>query len=50
MDYDLSDFLDRPGAAGWVGGLMDEYARAASDFCRVLEGVPRKGVWLPQGA
>ena len=33
-------FLDRPGLSGPFGALMDEYARAAEDFCRVVEGVP----------
>jgi hypothetical protein len=31
-------FLDRPGESGAMGALMDEYARAAEDFCRVVEG------------
>jgi hypothetical protein len=31
-------FLDRPGLPGPFGSLMDEYARAAEEFCRVLEG------------
>jgi 1,4-dihydroxy-6-naphthoate synthase len=31
-------FLDRPGEPGAMGALMDEYARAAEDFCRVVEG------------
>ena len=30
-------FLDRPGENGAMGALMDEYARAAEDFCRVVE-------------
>jgi hypothetical protein len=30
-------FLDRPGVPGPFGALRDEYARAAEDFCRVLE-------------
>lgn len=30
-------FLDRPGLPGPFGALMDEYARAAEDFCRVAE-------------
>lgn len=34
-----TDFLDRPGAAGPFGALMDEYARAADDFCRSIEGL-----------
>ena len=33
-----SEFLDRPGLPVPFGALMDEYARAAGDFCRVLEG------------
>jgi hypothetical protein len=32
-------FLDRPGEPGPFGALMDEYARAAEDFCRVIESV-----------
>jgi hypothetical protein len=31
-------FLDRPGLPGPFGSLMDEYARAAEEFCRVVEG------------
>lgn len=31
-------FLDRPGQPGAWGALMDEYARAADELCRVLEG------------
>lgn len=31
-------FLDRPGMPGPFGALMDEYARAAGDLCRVVEG------------
>jgi hypothetical protein len=33
-------FLDRPGEPGPFGALMDEYARAADDFCRVIESLP----------
>jgi hypothetical protein len=33
-------FLNRPGEPGPFGALMDEYARAAEDFCRVIETVP----------
>ena len=32
-------FLDRPGESGAMGALMDEYGRAAEDFCRVVEGL-----------
>jgi uncharacterized damage-inducible protein DinB len=32
-----SRWLDRPGSSGAVGALMDEYARAAEDFCAVVE-------------
>lgn len=32
-------FLDRPGLPGPFGALMDEYARAADDFCRVIESL-----------
>lgn len=31
-------FLRHPGLYGPFGALMDEYARAAEDFCRVVEG------------
>jgi hypothetical protein len=31
-------FIRRPGLSGPFGALMDEYARAAEDFCRVVEG------------
>ena len=30
-------FLRQPGRSGAFGALMDEYARAAEDFCRVVE-------------
>lgn len=40
MNNDYAQFIDRPGVDGWVGGLLDEYARAALDFCSVLEAVP----------
>lgn len=30
-------FILRPGLSGAFGALMDEYARAAEDFCRVVE-------------
>jgi len=30
-------FLRAPGRSGAFGALMDEYARAAEDFCRVVE-------------
>ena len=33
----MSEFLARPGSSGGFGALMDEYARAAKDFCRVVE-------------
>jgi CRP-like cAMP-binding protein len=33
-----SDFLREPGSDGWVGAVLDEYARAAVDLCRVVEG------------
>lgn len=32
-------FLKRPGLAGLFGALMDEYARAAEDFCRAIEAL-----------
>jgi hypothetical protein len=31
-------FLQQPGRSGPWGALMDEYARAANDFCGVVEG------------
>jgi len=31
-------FIHHPGLTGPFGALMDEYARAAGDFCRVVEG------------
>ncbi len=40
MTYDLSTFLQTPGQPGWAGALMDEYARAAEDFCRAVESLP----------
>lgn len=33
-------FLERPGLPGPFGALMDEYARAADDFCRTVEALP----------
>jgi hypothetical protein len=33
-------FLNRPGLPGQFGAIMDEYARAAHDFCGVVERVP----------
>lgn len=30
-------FVRHPGRPGAFGALMDEYARAAQDFCRVVE-------------
>ena len=33
-------FLGRPGTPGAFGAMMDEYARAAVDFCEVLESLP----------
>ena len=32
-------FLSRPGRPGPFGALMDEYARAAEDFCRTVEAL-----------
>ncbi len=31
-------FIREPGLAGPFGALMDEYARASDEFCRVVEG------------
>jgi uncharacterized damage-inducible protein DinB len=39
MRYNKAQFLDRPDVAGPIGALMDEYARAAEDFCRVVEAL-----------
>jgi uncharacterized damage-inducible protein DinB len=36
----LSGFIDRPGLPGAFGALMEEYARAAEDFCSTIEAVP----------
>lgn len=33
----VTGFLRYPGQPGPFGALMDEYARAADDFCRVVE-------------
>ena len=30
-------FVRYPGRTGALGALMDEYARAAQDFCQVVE-------------
>lgn len=35
------ELLGRPGVAGPFGALMDEYARAADDFCATLETLHR---------
>jgi len=34
-----STFIRQPGRSGPFGALLDEYARAAEDFCRVVEGL-----------
>jgi hypothetical protein len=34
-------FIRYPGRSGPFGALMDEYARAAEDFCRVVESFDR---------
>lgn len=34
-------FVRHPGVSGPFGALMDEYARAAEDFCRVVESFDR---------
>jgi hypothetical protein len=36
----MSPFLERPGLPGPFGALLDEYARAAGDFCSVVEALP----------
>ena len=33
-----STFIRQPGLSGPFGALLDEYARAAEDFCHVVEG------------
>lgn len=35
--HPAAEFLDRPGLPGPFGALMDEYARAAADFCAFVE-------------
>ncbi len=37
--YNHAEFLAHPGLAGPFGGLLDEYARAAEDFCKAVESV-----------
>lgn len=44
MKVGAASFLDRPGVSGAFGALMDEYARAAEDFCRVLEALPAEAL------
>ena len=34
-------FIRHPGLSGPFGALMDEYARAAENFCRAIEGFDR---------
>lgn len=36
----VSAFLERPGLRGMFGALLDEHARAAEDFCSVVEALP----------
>lgn len=36
----LADFIASPGLAGAFGALMDEYARAAAELCRLVAAVP----------
>src|ERR1700730_14805288 len=36
----LPDFIASPGLAGPFGALMDEYARAAAEVCRVVAAIP----------
>jgi hypothetical protein len=36
----VSDFIALPGMAGAFGALMDEYAHAAAELCRVVAAVP----------
>src|SRR3990167_3190641 len=35
----LPQFLAHTGRSGPFGALMDVYARAADEFCRVIEGI-----------
>jgi uncharacterized damage-inducible protein DinB len=35
-----AEFIVSPGLAGAFGALMDEYARAAAELCKVVEAVP----------
>jgi uncharacterized damage-inducible protein DinB len=44
----LEDFLDHVGRSGPFGGLMDEYARAADDFCTVVEHVSAREFKKPR--
>jgi len=44
----LEDFLDHVGRTGPFGGLMDEYARAADDFCTVVEHVSAREFKKPR--
>lgn len=37
MTSSLTDFIDSPGRAGPFGALVDETARAADEFCRIVE-------------
>lgn len=36
----MSAFLDRPGQPGMFGAILDEYTRAAEEFCRTVEALP----------
>jgi hypothetical protein len=36
----FTGFIERPGLPGAFGALMDEYARAAEDFCSTVEALP----------
>jgi hypothetical protein len=38
----MHDFLANPGSPGPFGALMDEYARAAQEFCLVAESLADK--------
>lgn len=37
---DFTGFIAMPGLPGAFGALMDEYARAAEDFCSTVEALP----------
>ncbi len=44
MRTGIEFFIDRPGRSGTFGAIMDEYSRAAEDFCRMLESLPSESL------